>query len=293
MLTRKLFTTLILLYTGMSFAAEQSTTPAPPPPAKKAAKAAEKKSDFSWQAMMGMSMTYDPSIIKGVDQHDAIDFFNFAFLLDVYYKGFFIQSNHRRADSLTRGAELGYQIEVNDDWELDVILKNYLGGYEPEELIEDKDRSIPTLEGLAEREEGNGLALRYSHFLDDAIFTVDAAVLNLEDGKGWLIETFYSHLVPYRNWDIYFGGGVTYYSSNTIDYYYGVDNDEVSDARMAYRANSGFRAQLEVFMQYPLSRNWSFNAAITQKYYSNSFLDSPIIDEKNTTDVMMGVLYVF
>jgi outer membrane scaffolding protein for murein synthesis (MipA/OmpV family) len=249
---------------------------------------------FSWQFMAGFSTIYSPAILKDVKQDDLIDFLSFSLQLDLYYKGFFIQSNHRRADSISLGGEMGYQLIVKDEWELDIINKTYLPGYEPENLIDDSHNDIPTLEGLDDRSSGEGLGLRYSRFYKSAILSIDVASLSINSSaKGWVAEAFYSHLVPYRNWDFYLGAGLTHYSDQVTDYYLGVDKDEISDARPYHKASSSYRAQLEVYAQYPLSKKWTFNGSITQSYYSNNITDSPLADKQHITQVALGVLYVF
>ena len=245
---------------------------------------------FSWQAMGGISGIYQQSQLMGVEPSEFEDYLNISLLLDVYYKGFFIQSNHRRSDAVTLGGEIGYELIVEDNWELDIITKTYVQGYQPKELIKNSDSGIATLLGLQERDSGEGLGFRYSHFYDDAILSVDVAALITD---GWVADIFYSKLLPYRNWDIYLGAGLTHYSAQVTDYFVGVNKNEVSDMRSFYKPGSSYKAQLEVFARYPISQKWSFNGGITQSYYSASYNDSPLIDQQHLTQVMLGVLYVF
>jgi outer membrane scaffolding protein for murein synthesis (MipA/OmpV family) len=100
-------------------------------------------------------------------------------------------------------------------------------------------------------------------------------------------------LLPYRNWDIYLGAGLTYYEQSLVDYYIGINADEVTINRPLHSADSGFRAQLEVYAQYPLSQSWSFNAGLTQSFYPNKIKRSPLVDKNKLTQLMVGVLYVF
>jgi len=245
---------------------------------------------FSWQAMGGMSGVYEQSILEGVEQTEIGDFLTASLLLDVYYKGFFIQSNHRRSDAVLLGGEIGYELIVEDNWELDVIHKTYLPGYDPEELIENSDFGIPTLADLKIRNAAEGLGFRYSHFYQDAILSVDVAAISY---SGWVADIFYSQLVPYRNWDFYLGAGFSHYSERVTDYYVGVNQNEVSEARSYYKPGSSYKAQLEIFARHPISKSWSFNGGITQSYYSSAFKESPLIGRQHVTQVMLGVLYVF
>lgn len=249
---------------------------------------------FSWQAQMGFSMGYSQQLLKGVEQTDITDFLQLSLLLDFYYKGFFIQSNQRRADTFNLGAEMGYQLKVEDNWEIDIISKAYIAGYVPKDLIDHAEKDIPSLNGLKERYFAGGIGLRYSRYLDDGYFSVDVAKLANSDGdKGWLIDTFYSHLIPYRNWDIYINAGVTFYSSKTVDYFYGIDEQEVTSSRAYYHPGAAAKAQLELFVQHPISESWTFNAGLSQSYYTANVTNSPLVDTRGTTQLMIGVLYVF
>jgi len=255
------------------------------------------KDAFEWQFIVDLSLAKTSIILTDVEQTQPWDYFQLGLLLDVSYKGFFLQTNSRRSSTVLGVGELGYQITVQDNWQLDVILKAYINGYDPVEILKEQD--IPQLSGLDKREFTGGLALRYSYFFDDAVFYIDIATAraldNDQDGNatGMIVDSFYSHLIPYRNWDIYLGAGLTYYDQALIDYYIGIDADEVTSSRPLYNADSSFRAQLEVYAQYPLSQSWSFNVGITQSFYSNNIKQSPLVNKNKLTGFMVGVLYVF
>ena len=252
------------------------------------------KDAFEWQLIVDLSLASKPVILTGVEQTEPWDYFQLGLLIDLSYKGFFLQSNARRSSTVIDGGELGYQLTVQNDWELDVILKSYIEGYDPSDIIKNQKNDIPQLAGLDERDFTGGIALRYSRFFDNAIFYIDIAAASADDdASGIIIDSFYSYLVPYRNWDIYFGAGLTYYDQALIDYYIGIDANEVTPDRPFHSADSSFRAQLEIYAQYPLSQSWSFNAGLTQTFYSNSIKQSPLVDKNKLTQLMIGVHYVF
>ena len=249
---------------------------------------------FSWQAQAGISLQHTTSIIEGIEQDNLGNYLNISILFDFYYKGFFIQSDHRRAVTHNLGAELGYQLIVEDDWELDIINKSYIGGFNPEDVIEIADENIPILEGLKSRGRADGIGIRYSRYFDNSIFSFDiAALAPLSAADGWVMDAFYSYIVPYRNWDIYLNVGLTYYSDDVMDYYVGIDSSEVSALREEFVAHHAVRTQFEVFAQHPISKSWTFNAGLSQSYYLGDLSDSPIVDTENATQIMLGVLYVF
>lgn len=252
------------------------------------------KDAFEWQLIVDLSLASKPVILTGVEQTEPWDYFQLGLLIDLSYKGFFLQSNARRSSTVIDGGELGYQLTVQNDWELDVILKSYIEGYDPSDIIKNQKNDIPQLAGLDERDFTGGIALRYSRFFDNAIFYIDIAAASADDdASGIIIDSFYSYLVPYRNWDIYFGAGLTYYDQALIDYYIGIDANEVTPDRPLHSADSSFRAQLEIYAQYPLSQSWSFNAGLTQTFYSNSIKQSPLVDKNKLIQLMIGVHYVF
>lgn len=257
------------------------------------------KDAFEWQFMIDLSLTHTDIILADVKQTKFLDFLELGLLLDISYNGFFLQTNSRRSSTTIGGGEFGYQITVQKDWQLDVILKAYLEGYDPEEIIKHQDQSIPQLNGLEQRYPTGGLALRYSRFFDQAIFYIDFATAralgNDQDNSssGLIIDSFYSYLLPYRNWDIYLGAGLTYYDQSLVDYYVGIDAHEVTSDRHLYEGKAAFRGQLEIYAQYPLSQSWFFNAGITQSIYSNHIKQSPLVDKNQFTEFMAGVLYVF
>ena len=117
--------------------------------------------------------------------------------------------------------------------------------------------------------------------------------INGDHVGGLIIDSFYSHLLPYKNCDIYLGGGLTYFSQDIVNSYIGVDSSEVTDTRAEYTAKAGVRGQAEIYALYPLSASWSFHAGITQSIFSSNVKKSPLVDTNYTTQVMLGGLYVF
>jgi outer membrane scaffolding protein for murein synthesis (MipA/OmpV family) len=257
------------------------------------------KDSFEWQFILDLSLIYDPKIIAGIKQEDLLQYFMPGILVDLSYKGFFLQTNQRRSNAFLGGTELGYQLLIEDNWQLDLIAKAYMQGYDSESLIEYGGGDDNLLSGLREREATIGLALRYSYYFKEALFSLDIVSAHSGDDEygnhvsGLIIDSFYSYLLPYRNWDIYFGAGLTYFSQDIVNYYIGVSADEATDIRAEYTADDGFRAQLEVYVQHPLSANWSFNVGLTHSVYSENVQESPLVDTNIVTQVMLGVLYVF
>lgn len=250
----------------------------------------ENNGEFNWELMFEFGAAYDPSIYKDVE-YSGTDYLNLSIYIDLYYKGFFLRSIPNRSTSDL--GEIGYELIAKEDWGLDLIFKFYIEGYEYKELLKDQDLPIPALEGLEDKDDGDGYALRYSKYQENTVLTVELARLNIDREKEyWLFESYYSHLIPYKNWDIYLGAGLTFYSHNISDYYLSINSNEISPLRNEYQAGSGFEATVEISAQYPISKNWSFNAGMSQSYFSGGIADSPIFERQNLTQFRIGIRYV-
>jgi len=249
---------------------------------------------FSWQGQVGLSLQQTNGIIAGIEQEQLGNYLNISLLFDFYYEGFFIQSDHRRAHTHTLGAELGYQLIIEDDWELDIISKSYIAGFYPDDIIDNADKEIPILEGLKNRSSGDGIGIRYSKYFENSTISLDVATLApLSGSDGWIADLFYSHIVLYRNWDIYLNTGLTYYSDDVIDYYVGIDESETSALREEFTGHHSVKTQVEIFAQRPISKSWTFNVGLSLSHYFGDITDSPIVDRQNASQIMAGVLYVF
>ena len=253
------------------------------------------KDEFSWQAMLGATLVSNDSILKGNNNQDDIEV---SLLLDVYYRGFFIQSENRRYDARHNGAAIGYRLVEEEHWEFDVLIKSYLQGFDQygHDLVsvEDNDQPIDALRGIKTRDYDGSYAVRYTSYSEDAIFWVDVAGdLFNANTNGWLIDTYYSYLIPVRNWDIYLGTGLTIYSDNVVDYYYGIDEDEVTDTRPLYEGKTGARILFEAMFQYPISESWILRGGISQSFYTSSITDSPIVSSTVKPQASIEISYVF
>lgn len=251
--------------------------------------------EFIWQITGGISVLHNQTIIQDdIDPDKLTNMLAITLLVDVYYKGFFIQSNQRRTEGLFGGGELGYQLINKEDWSLEVLIKQYLREIDSEEIIKETNQNDSILAGLTERKIGQGLGLRYSKFIDDNILSIDiASLVSIDADNDWVAEIYYSHLIPYRNWDIYLGAGLTYYTADVVNYYVGIEQHEVTEQREFYQTGSGYKAQFEMFALRPISESWTFKVGLTHSSYSSNIGDSPIVKSKNASLFTIGAMYAF
>lgn len=241
---------------------------------------------WHWDLQMNMGGVFYNSPIKSVKQDNPIDYIELNFTFDLYYKGFFIQSNRRR--SKPTDVDLGYQIASDENWAVDAIIKSYFKDITEDDLIRSKASH------LEPRVNNIGYALRYSHYLDDAVLSVDVADIDLESSKnGWVVESFYSHLIPYRNWEIYLGAGITFFSADSVNYFVGISEEESTHQIDYYRPGAAYEIEAEAHAIYPLAEDWTLRLGVTKSYLSDNFNRSPIGIRSNTTYIKLGVNYVF
>ncbi len=254
----------------------------------------EDRDDFSWNVTLGVGLISDPTLLAGAEQYKTRHYWGVLASLDLYYKGFFIQTNKHRTNGFLRGSELGYELYIADDYEFDLISKSYLVGFDENNAGLVQDEKIPELEGIRSREFSADQGIRYIRYLNDAVYWIDIAGNILNDyHDGWVLDAFYSHIIPIRNWDINIGAGATYFSSEMNNFYFSITEEEANESRPIYEAGAGYRLELEAIAQYPISEDWLFSSGLTFSHYSNSIADSPIVARQNVLRFQVGVSYVF
>ena len=83
--------------------------------------------EFIWQITLGLSAGVHKSILAGDTEGDRLsNTLDIPLLIDVYYKGFFIQSSQRRIEGIFGNAEFGYQVSATENWSLDILSKTYI-----------------------------------------------------------------------------------------------------------------------------------------------------------------------
>jgi outer membrane protein len=79
----------------------------------------------------------------------------------------------------------------------------------------------------------------------------------------------------------------------TIDYYYGVRDDEVRTGRTAYNGNSGTNVEFGTRGTYMFNQHNSIFLDVKVTSLANEIKDSPLIDSSTENSVLFGYLYRF
>lgn len=257
--------------------------------------ATEESEDFIWNLQIDIAAVSDPTELVGIKQMDSEDYLQLALFVDIYYKGFFIQSNKNRANSREQGAEIGYQIYEGSNYEVSVLSKSYITGFDEYDIYsgEASDVVVPELSGIDARLDNTMAGVRYLYYSYNSLLSVDVAhEIREGDEKGWLLDTFYVYTHRYKNWDINAGVGATYISDKTNTYFYGVSEHESQSFRPEYSPGSGLIYTFELTAQHPISSSWVFNIGVNVNHYSSSIFDSPLVARDTVTRFKMSVGYV-
>lgn len=87
--------------------------------------------------------------------------------------------------------------------------------------------------------------------------------------------------------------GAFWQSRELIDYYYGVDNDEVYDTSLSYQAPSSTAFYLSGEWEKRLSKRWGLRGVISHKWLGSGVTNSPIVKEKTVTTAFFAGVYHF
>ncbi len=192
------------------------------------------------------------------------------------YKNFFGEFLTESFNDVT----LGHNLFNSDKFSLDFI------GTQMLEMISRNDQ--PGLTSIEDRENDFNLGLRGNWFSGDNMAQLELVhdVNNAHDGLIGSIQ--YGKQYQFRNWHLYSLGGVRYFSSNVIDHFFGVSEQESTADLPIYRAGEGFFPTLQLGAAIPLNEKWIFRATAEYAYLPGSVRDSPLAQGDDIFAIRVG-----
>ncbi|MBV1911010.1 MAG: MipA/OmpV family protein [Kangiellaceae bacterium] len=170
------------------------------------------------------------------------------------------------------------------------IKMSFIGQYRFDGYDED-DGDI--FQGMEDREDAFelGLALNYRsnwggvslRVLADASSKHEGYEASVAYAKPYFIEAFV--VEPYV--------GLTHSSEDFVDYYYGVNSDEVLDFRPEYIGKSTTNGKLGVRGNWQASKHHSVIFNLSYTAFGNEIKDSPLIDQSGRGNIILGYIYTF
>lgn len=85
--------------------------------------------------------------------------------------------------------------------------------------------------------------------------------------------------------------GAEWKDSKTLDYYYGVRADEVSDSSEAYIVDDDVSYYVKFDWRKRISKHWELRAVIHNRWFGDAVYNSPLVEDKTTLAVFFGGVY--
>lgn len=134
----------------------------------------------------------------------------------------------------------------------------------------------------------------YRHIADWGTIRTSIAADMLDTSNGIRAEGAYLYPFNLDNLRLTPGVGVTWYSSNFNDYYYGVSARESRRSGLAqYDADSSWSPYAELTATYRFNSTWSAFASGRYVRLDNEVKDSPMVDKSYSALFATGITYTF
>lgn len=187
----------------------------------------------------------------------------------------------------SRGIAVGYWLFKLDGLSIGPTIQPRFDGYEEDDSSE--------LGGMHDRDWSVDGGVAVNWVTGVGLFAVSGVtdLFGRHDGQ----ELDFSYTVLFKKAEFTFipSVGVRYKSDNLVDYYYGVEGDEVRfDARVsrpAYEADDALDPYLRLVVRRKITERWSLLGAVQYEWLDNEITDSPIVDDNYEASLLLGVLY--
>jgi len=159
-------------------------------------------------------------------------------------------------------------------------------------LVDNTEAAID-LDRLHSRDLAGLMGFEYALNIDKFGFAVQALrdVTSVHDGDQVSVA-----LLRHFNVDKHIVGitlGAEWRDSKTLDYFYGVREDEVDDPLHAYELSSDTSYYVKIDWRYRLSEKWEFRSVLHHRVLGDEIKNSPVVSDDTTTAVFFGGVYHF
>ncbi|BBM03473.1 MipA/OmpV family protein [Microbulbifer sp. GL-2] len=207
--------------------------------------------------------------VGGKDQHRVLP------LLSGHYKRFYFQ-----------GFELGADLYRNSR----VRVKLGIGG----DFTGDKDRGdSDNLDDMKELDIAVLANLSMNYRSPIGLWTFGLAQDISNTHGGYKVSAGYGFPYGQGSWFIKPELNVSWRSENALDYYYGVDADEATSNRVAYKVNADIATKLSLQVGYLFSPKLMLMGGINQTLYGDEIMNSPIVATDSSSRALLMLNYKF
>lgn len=243
---------------------------------------------FAWDWSAGAGFYIEDSYLIGIESYDKGVELDLS--LAVSYDKFYLDFDHNQ---LSGGLVIGYSLIDKFDWGLDILGTNTQAGFDEKGLGFYNQGVIKELQGIKKRNYDFDVGLRLSRRFENSQFSFEYLHDISGAHNGWVINSFFTHILPWRNWEFRSGVGLSAYSADFTNYYFGIDSDEATSLRPIYSSNASTSIIFEFHAEYPISQDWVFLSGWLTTWFSKEIDDSPIISQGYQHKAKVGLRYVF
>lgn len=248
----------------------------------------EPTSGFAWDWSAGTGYYVEDSYLVGMDSYN--DGLELNINLAVSYDRFYLDIDQSQ---LSGGVIIGYSLLNKYDWDLDILATNVQAGFDETGLDFYNNGVIYELIGIHSRKYDFDTGLRLSRRFENSQISLEYLHDISNAHNGWVINSFFSHILPWRNWEFRTGVGISAYSADFTNYYFGITADEAWATRPVYKTNSAMNLIFEFHAEYPIDHHWVFLGGWLSTWFSDEITNSPIVSQSYQHKAMVGVRYVF
>jgi outer membrane protein len=158
--------------------------------------------------------------------------------------------------------------------------------------FDDDDRKI--FKGMEERDYSFDAGLRIAtNVLDGKIVgSITSDIADSHDGE--IYKLFYEKVFHKNRWKFKPEIGLTHYSDDFVDYYYGVNKDEATSTRSFYKGSSTTIAHAGLEIRYQITPKLQFHSDLRLRSISDEIRESPLTkDESLNSNIFFGLTYQF
>lgn len=134
----------------------------------------------------------------------------------------------------------------------------------------------------------------YKHMADWGIIRTSLSADMLNTSNGLYADAAYLYSFQLNALRLTPGVGVSWYSSNFNDYYYGISSHESRRSGLdRYDASSSWSPYMELTANYKLNENWNAFASGRYVRLDSEVKDSPMVDRSYSAIIATGITYTF
>ena len=168
----------------------------------------------------------------------------------------------------------------------DAFLSRRLEGFAEDDVPD-------ALEGMAPRNAGADLGLRYRHALSWGTLRATALSDVSDNSNGSELRLGYSYTWSGDRWSLRPDVSIAFRDSDLNNYYYGVKPWEATAGRPAYAPGSGTDYTVGLYGTHGFLQNWRLIGGIAVTVHDSVVRDSPIIRDGAQPAIFAGAVYDF